>query len=504
MRLVTMRATEVRGVGTVEVGPLPGGVVALVVPDGRMRRALHQLVAGEGGEGVERVTTPSGADPALARLPPEVVARLHSGLDLDDLQAIVEAGTVVLAHLAGADRVEAARARLARLQGGAAADGPLREELLARLRALEGAPAELRQLEEDLRGLRAADIELTGDVEQARMRWLRERQDAETRLQAYRDRARELRETLRTMDEATSETPCPTCGRPLHDHYPQLRATLGEEWEDLVQDGIWWRRRREQLEFKPDDVQDVERRLLHLRAEAQALEERVRAARSRCEELDEVTERLEGGPGGMRPRGEGGMPDGVARAVDHALATLGRRIPEEARRRLLDRAAAYLLHLTQGRLLGFRESPSGRVALVGPRADLPYPPDEDAAAGQLALRLAAVVLLHEDTGATDSSMIVADAFDRLDDTVKVRAVGLLAEACEGALAQILLLTRGEVVDRIPERLDLVLEFRADEGGTSFRPLGARPGRIRLATTPGSTRPPRGRAAAPSGESPPPG
>ncbi len=111
---------------------------------------------------------------------------------------------------------------------------------------------------------------MTGDVEQATMEWLRERQDAETHLKAYLDRASELKARLAQLEAGGPEAPCPTCGRPLADHLGEVRVQLREEWESVVQDGRWWKRRRAQLEDKPE----------HLRA-LEAAAERLEAARTR-------------------------------------------------------------------------------------------------------------------------------------------------------------------------------------------------------------------------------
>ena len=56
---------------------------------------------------------------------------------------------------------------------------------------------------------------LLGDMEEANMEWLRERQDAETHLLAYRDRARELKLRLQELESGGLETACPTCERVL-------------------------------------------------------------------------------------------------------------------------------------------------------------------------------------------------------------------------------------------------------------------------------------------------
>ncbi len=118
-----------------------------------------------------------------------------------------------------------------------------------------------------LQTLRADWIEAVGDLEAMNLEWVRERQEADSRLTAYRDRARELRGRLRAVEEAGAEAECPTCGRPLAEAHPEFRDALREEWEDVVQDGQWWKRRREQLEEKPDTLRDLDRRVLELQSE---------------------------------------------------------------------------------------------------------------------------------------------------------------------------------------------------------------------------------------------
>lgn len=479
MRVVSLHAPAVPGLGSVEADYLPAGFVAVLAPDGRVRRGLHAALSGDAGPDASLVTSPRSPDPGLARIPDDLAHRLRTGRGLTDLQAVVDAGTRALAWVGGLDRVEAARERLDRVRGAPSTAGGPPEALLARIRGLEGAPAEAAALEEELRRRRGDDVEVAGDLEQATMDWLRERQDAETRLQAYRDRARELKARLAQMEEGEADTPCPTCGRPLADHFEAVRETLRDEWESVVQDGSWWRRRREQLEGKPESLQALESRALQLHAAARELEDRAQAARARSDELEELQARLAARLGAGTGAPNSTVPDDVARAADDALAEAGRQIADESRRRLLDRSAAHLLRLTEGRLLGIRWTGVGRAELVGPEVDLPMPPDEDAAAAQLATRLAAVELLWEDAGLRDAALVVGDPFDRLEEAAKVRAAELLSERAGHGLVQVLLVTRGEVVDRVPEAFDGLLELRVESGGGVLRPVAAGTGVIRL-------------------------
>lgn len=481
MRIVSLHAPAAPGMGSLEATYLPAGFVAVLAPDGRRRRGLHAALSGEvGPEGVI-ITSPRGPDPRLSRLPGGVADQLRTGRGLQDLSDILGAGTRALAWVAGLDRVEAARGRLGRLGRlrGPGAAGVPPETLVRRVRELEGAPAAFARLDEELRRGREDEVEVTGDLEQATMAWLRERQDAETRLQAYRDRARELKTRLHQMEEGGATTPCPTCGRELDDHFDAVLETLRDEWEGVVQDGSWWRRRREQLDLKPDSLQELETRAVQLHAAVADLTQRTETARLRVEELGEARARLAAQQGHAPSSPETAADERAAEAVDEALAETGRALVEEERARLLDRTAAHLLRLTGGRILGVRWSATGRAVLVGPEVDLPAPADEDAAAAQIAARLAAVELVWEAVGVGHPALVVGDPFDRLDEAVKVRAADLLSERVGKALVQVVLVTRGEVVDLAPEAFDGVLELRSEGGGGVLRPLAAGTGVIRL-------------------------
>ncbi len=482
MRIGALRTHSLPGVGAAEV-ELPGGLVAVVAPDGRIRRALARILEGEAsGAASDVLLFPRVPDPVLARLPEGLLHRLRTGSGLADADQVLEVAARALAWAAGLDRVEAARVRLAQLRGNPEeSGGPTAEALLARIRELEGAPAELHGLEEELRELRGDDVEVSGDLEQATMEWLRERQDAETQLQTYRDRARELRSRLGELADAGADADCPICGRPLRDHLPRVKETLEEEWEAVVQDGSWWRRRREQLDLKPDRLQELERKALRVHAATEELGERVDRLRDRVRELDDLRVRLASlapDDGSADPRGI--VPRTVWEAADRALAGTARELKAEARARLLDRASGFLGRITAGRVLGMGWAPPGHLTLEGMDAPLYPPSEEEAAAATVAARLAAVELVWEDAGAKGAGLLLGDGFDRLDEAARVRAVDLLRQRARRGFAQIVVVTRGEVVDLFPEGFDAVVELRGDGSGAASVPAGT--GVLRLVPT----------------------
>jgi hypothetical protein len=174
-------------------------------------------------------------------------------------------------------------------------------------------------------------VEAEGEVEARTLGWARDRQEAETRLQTYRDRARELKARIRALEAGAST--CPACGRVLGDDGEGLLASLQEEWEMVVQDGRWWKRRREQLEDRPEDLR--------------ALESQARRFRARVSALSEEAPRTGIGTdvgGGSYPEDDGAPAQGDTPLLSPAL---------------LRRAGSHLLRWSEGLLHGIVPGPGG-------------------------------------------------------------------------------------------------------------------------------------------------
>ncbi len=197
-----------------------------------------------------------------------------------------------------------------------------------------------RELEEALRELREDWIEAEGEVEARTLQWASDRQEAETRLQHYRDQARLLRRRLSSLDGP--EATCPTCAQPLTDAREGLRSRLREEWETLVQDGQWWKRRREQLEDRPEELKALEARALRLRAGLEDLDEELHRVGTAPEDDTAAGAASEAAPA------HGGVPIGSEGSV-HPL---------------LRRAGNHLRRWSEGRLSGLALGPDGELRVV--------------------------------------------------------------------------------------------------------------------------------------------
>jgi exonuclease SbcD len=438
---------EVEGVGRVSMSIRPG-LTAVIGGAGRSRRAVAGLLVGAGEDGP--------------------VARLWAGRGAETLEGAINQAVEAVAEVRGLGVVTAALAR-ARERGAPERRESPDERRRQRPGAVRVDPelvsAELRSAERELRAIRADAVEADGDLEVATMDWHRERQDAETTLYAYRDRARELKARIRQLESAGPTAPCPTCGRTLESHYDEVLAELHEEWEAIVQDGSWWKRRWEQLELKPSHLQDLEGRSLRLHAALEATSERVELLRARLSELE--------GAGGATPTAEGPLGEIVTALLRVREARLSR-----AREVLLSRASRYLGRISGGRILAVTWS-DGAAQLQGDAGALSPLSEEDLAAGRLAVRLAAVSLVAGG-GQVLGSIILEEPFDRLESEGAMRALVLLRDLLR-EVPRIVLVTRGDAVDARPELFDAVLEVRDDagSGAAALRPAAAGSGHVFL-------------------------
>jgi hypothetical protein len=327
--------------------------------------------------------------------------------------------------------------------------------------------AEFRSAERELTGLRGDVAEVDGDLEVATMDWLRERQDAETTLNAYRDRARELRSRLRQLQSAGPDAPCPTCGRVLAAHHAEVLEELQDQWEGVVQDGRWWRKRWEQLELKPEHLQELEQRSLRLHAALEASSERVEILRARLSELDEAGDRQ-----------PAAVPEGPLGAVVAALRRVREARLARAREILLARASRYLGRISGGRILAVTWDGHGSQ-LQGDEGPLTPISEEDLAAGRVAVRLAAASLVAGG-GQVLGSLMLEEPFDRLDEESGVRTLVLIRSLLD-EIPRVILFSRGDAVDARPEVFESILEVRDEVrgAGPALRPAPAGSGRLVL-------------------------
>ncbi len=426
---------QVHGVGRVSTS-LPEGLTAVIGGAGRSRRSVVDLLVENGSDG--RV-----GDPLVA---------LWAGHRAETLDGSINQALAALVEVRGLRVIDDVLRRLIGSNDdgptGVARSGPPGSATTSSDRDVEALRADLEVAERELRSARADAAEVAGDLQVAIMDWHRERQDAETTLHAYRDRARELKGRLRQIESAGETAHCPTCDRPLAAHYADVVAELQDEWEAVVQDGSWWKQRWEQLELKPAHLRGLEGTSVRLHASVEAGAERVEILRVRLGDTA-----VQNAPP-TEPLDERNM----------VLVQALRRVREarlvRARDVLLARASRFVGRISGGRILAVTWS-DGCAHLHGDASDLTPASEDDLAAGRLAVRLAGASLVAGG-GRVLASLVVEEPFDRLDEEVRVRVLRLMRKLLS-AIPRIVLVCRGDAVDATPELFDAVLEIRDDPG-----------------------------------------
>lgn len=364
-----------------------------------------------------------------------------------DGDALLDAARSALAHARDADRPTPQDLRS---DHALRSDHPLRSDELAALWCGAGsvdqwqaAGAKLIQPPrasadpgEQLRTLLEEAAEAKGDLEAGTVAWVRERQDAETRLLLYRDRGRELKARLAEIDAGGPDAPCGACGRPLGSRFDKVLAARREEWEDMVRDGRWWRRRRDQLELKPASLRTAEARSLKLAATVADLSQAA------------APDTGAGQPNEPRPRAD-------APARERFRALVQARTLSLAGGRVDDAFPALYAEWEEGR----RRAGSDMAAL------------------ELAARIV-MAELAADVGLDLGSMVVPAGLDRLLPDDLSRALVALARLAR-RVPLVLVGTTEDVAYAAPEHFDLLFQAEDASGGPEDATDGPRLRRHRL-------------------------
>lgn len=442
---------------------------ALAAAGGKPVRGRDAPAAGRsGGRGRRRAAW------AAAELPPLVAAALAaSGLRRDEYAAVwFGAGPVETWMAAGAALVRGPAAGAESGSSGAGASeagldwtgrapGALArwfrrlvgetERDVARLEQSQAGTAEMKAR---LARLREDAAEIRGDLEAAMMSWVRGRQDAETRLLLHRDRARELKEKLKEMEAA----------QPDGERARVLEARR-DEWDSVVQDGQWWRRRRDQLEDKPAEMRAAETRKLEIDAEIDALSEEIERRGVQARELAYAQRRLQD----LRAAGA----TLALRASPPMRAAGGDRPPAGVPERLRERIHSEAVAITGGRVA------SAFPDLVGEWTRGGLSSGGDVAALELATRIVLADLAVE-AGAPLGAVLLPTTLCALRREDVGRALAQLAQLAR-RLPLVLVGAPPRVAAAAPESFDYLL-WAGDgpDGPATGRMVRPRPWPARLA------------------------
>ncbi len=221
----------------------------------------------------------------VERLERELEAMATAQQELAPLLAELAPQSDVRAQLAVQDGLAAAESRrqalLERLRGLAEEEAKLND----RAAKLETAPALEVETQAQLATARATVTGAEQLFESERTGWVRDRQEAETRLEALRTQYTDLVEQRETLEGLGEESPCPTCGRPLGASYRTVVDLLSEQIETVRIDGNYYRQRVEQLSRTPDAIGVLDEQRRTAQQELAATERRLTRIQSAITEL---------------------------------------------------------------------------------------------------------------------------------------------------------------------------------------------------------------------------
>ncbi|MGH7593702.1 MAG: AAA family ATPase [Gemmatimonadales bacterium] len=104
-----------------------------------------------------------------------------------------------------------------------------------------------------------------------RTRWTEDVQEARTKLTAFRERYKEIKEQRDLVEKQGPDGICPTCGRPLGNSFTGMLELLARQMEEVLTDGTYYGQRVAQLTDAPQELKDLE-------IERQRLEQELRRA----------------------------------------------------------------------------------------------------------------------------------------------------------------------------------------------------------------------------------
>lgn len=224
----------------------------------------------------------------LERLDRELEAIAAAHVELAPLRTELTTLAGVPDALVAQEQLAAAEARRQALVERVSAYAEDVAKLAERATRLEAAPTLEQETTSQLQQLRATLAETERAVDQERTAWARDRQEAETRLEALRAQYAELVQQRETLEGLGEESPCPTCGRPLGATVVSVLEQVHEQLETVRVDGNYYRQRVEQLANVPAAVETLEETRRSLQQEVASADRRLTRIQAALEEATKL------------------------------------------------------------------------------------------------------------------------------------------------------------------------------------------------------------------------
>lgn len=216
----------------------------------------------------------------------------------EELAQIDEARTLLEPLLPAVEQLERVSAALDAQRELGAGDGrrraleSSRASLVAELAALDEHLTTLRrvatseeQVIAELEERRKAVNDARSKLEARRTDWVRDTQVVESRLQALLGQHAELREQRDKLITAGESGDCPTCTRPLGEHYRAVLDVIERQMETVEADGAYFRSRQAQVTDMPADIAHLDELQRKLQEEVDGLVRRLTEVQGDAKQL---------------------------------------------------------------------------------------------------------------------------------------------------------------------------------------------------------------------------
>jgi exonuclease SbcC len=287
-----LAATEVRARAAALARASSAAALAAVAP--RWELAQRERERAAAAEGDLRVAENDvvGLERDLARIDRELAELGSAGLELAALReqlAPLAALKIELRQLDEMYRNEGRRQTLAESERAAREDLArlaVRRERIARAPELERAAA--AELE-----ARRAEFDAAQRAFEAKQgEWVRDQQEASTKLDSLRAHWTELKQQRDQVMALGEQSPCPTCTRPLGASFRVVVEDLDDKIDTLKVDGKFYGQRVTQLAQSPEEVAALDARRKALTADVNALERRLAKCQSASQELEQIAKEV--------------------------------------------------------------------------------------------------------------------------------------------------------------------------------------------------------------------
>jgi exonuclease SbcC len=154
----------------------------------------------------------------------------------------------------------------------------LRDELVKlreRNTRLETAPAMETETTAVLERQQAELERVQQMLESRRTEWVRDKQEAETKLQELRRQYSDVKQQREQLESLGPDSPCPTCNRALGASFTTVVEALNEQLETLQIDGQYYRDREEQLVSPPPEMATLDEQRRHIATDVAQLERKL-------------------------------------------------------------------------------------------------------------------------------------------------------------------------------------------------------------------------------------